>query len=87
MVKQESAPWYVKPTLWNRYGPSTWISRLMGLPLPGEGGEKYSPKGYKISEVGPEMMRGKGTEFLKAEKERLARVSDGGCPFHRRKIE
>lgn len=88
LINQDNAPWYIKPTLWNRYGPSTWISRLMGLPLPGDEGDKYRPKGYTIPEVGPENLRGKGQEFLKAEKERVGKVRlGGGCPFNRMKME
>ena len=87
LLNQDSAPWYIKPTLWNRYGPSTWMTRLMGLPLPGDDGNRYSPKGYTITEVGPDNLRGKGTEFLKAEKERVGKVRGGGCPFNRVKIE
>ena len=87
MTVQESAPWYIKPTLWNRYGPSTWISRLMALPLPGDEGKKYWPNGYKIPEIGPETVRGKGVDFLQAEKERVGKVRGGGCPFGRLKTE
>ena len=31
-------PWYVKPTLWSRWGPGSWISRLLGFKLPGDEG-------------------------------------------------
>ena len=87
LITQENAPWYIKPTLWNRFGPSTWIARLMGLPLPGDEGGRYSPQGYKIPEVGPDNLKGKGMEFMKGEKEWVGKVRSGGCPFNRVKIE
>ena len=87
MTDYDAAPWYVKPTLWNRYGPSTWISRLNGVPLPGDEGDKYFPQGYQISQIGPDIFRGKGREFIEKERERLPRVRGAGCPFVRVKAE
>lgn len=81
------APWYVKPTLWNRFGPSSWISRLRGLPLPGDEGDKYWPKGYRLQDIGPDIMSGKGAEYAKESKERLVKMSAVGCPFGRVKAE
>ena len=87
LTKQDTAPWYVKPTIWNRYGPASWLTRLMGLPLPGDGGQKYFPNGYRIPEVGPVMLRSKGAEFMKNDKEKVAKAMGGGCPFSRMKAE
>lgn len=84
---QNNAPWYIKPTLLNRYGPATWITRLMGLPLPGDDGNKYYPQGYKIPEVGPENLKGKGIDFFKSETERVGKVRTSGCPFNRVKVQ
>ena len=75
------APYYVKPTLWLRWGPTAWISRLMGLPLPGDEGEKYCPQGYKIREVGPATMHKKGTQAVEETIQTLKRTRTGGCPF------
>jgi len=82
-----AAPWYVKPTIWNRWGPLAWKARLMGLPLPGDEGDKYGPKGYKIRDVGPESMRGKGMDFMQGEKDRLQEMRKMACPFGRVKAE
>ncbi|KAL8686601.1 MAG: hypothetical protein Q9224_005397, partial [Gallowayella concinna] len=46
----EGAPYYVTPTMWRRWGPEAWASRLLGLPVPGDEGAKYYPQGYKIPE-------------------------------------
>ena len=49
----------------------------MGLPIPGDEGEKYCPNGYKVSEVGPEKAaKGFGNERAKVEKMREVM-----CPF------
>ena len=87
MQSYEAVPWYVKPTLWNRYGPRTWMSRIKGLPLPGDDGDKYWPKGFRIEEIGPKMMRGKGAEYARESQEKLARMRMSGCPFARVKAE
>ena len=60
---------------------------MMGLPIPGDDGNKYRPNGYKIPEVGPESMRGKGGEYRKASHERLIGERMKGCLFGRPKRE
>lgn len=79
--KYDAAPYYVKPTLSQRWTPGAWYSWFMGLPLPGDEGEKYSPGGYKISEMGPESLRGKGGEFVSRVAEELKTSRTGGCVF------
>jgi hypothetical protein len=47
----ESLPFYVKPTLWNRWlSPAAWVARLAGLPVPGK---EYYPQGYVPAICGP----------------------------------
>ena len=87
MKRYEAAPWYVKPTLSNRFGPLAWISWLRRLPLPGDEGGKYWPKGYRIEQIGPDIMRGKGRDYWRNSKEKLARERGRGCPFGRAKME
>lgn len=79
--RYDSYPFYVRPTLWNRWGPSSWPSRLLGLPLPGDSGDVYYPKGYSIPEVGPNTFVGKGSVAASKTKARLAKERTGGCPF------
>ncbi|RHZ63632.1 uncharacterized protein CDV56_109149 [Aspergillus thermomutatus] len=74
-------PYYVQPTLWNRWGPSAWVQRLMGLPLPGDEGDKYYPKGYYTPDVGPRYFEGKGRKTLEEIKERLRVERTGKSPF------
>ena len=83
----DAAPWYIKPTLWNRFGPLAWMSRIMGLPVPGDEGDKYWPKGYKTEDVGPKLMKGKGRDYVRGEKEKVLNTRANGCPFGRMKIE
>lgn len=56
----------------------------MGLPVPGDEGDKYFPKGYKTLEMGPKAFQGKGGEEVKEEVERLKGFRMGGCPFEKR---
>ena len=59
----------------------------MGLPIPGDKGDKYWPRGYKIHEIGPESMRGKGEAYARESKEKLVAERMKGCPFARIKRE
>ena len=81
LQRYDAHPFYVRPTLWNRWGPPAWPSRLLGLPLPGDGGVKYYPNGYAVSEVGPNTFVGKGKASADATIARLQRERTGGCPF------
>ncbi|MCJ1311507.1 hypothetical protein MMC25_005179 [Agyrium rufum] len=53
MNTYDALPYYVKPTLWNRFGPGSWTFRVLGKPVPGDEGEKFAPCGYRIPAVGP----------------------------------
>ncbi|KAF7166281.1 hypothetical protein CNMCM5623_000038 [Aspergillus felis] len=77
----DGMPYYVQPTLWNRWGPSAWVQRLMGLPLPGDEGDKYYPRGYYTPDVGPKYFEGKGRKTLEEIKEKLGEQRTGKSPF------
>ena len=84
----ETVPWYVQPTFRNRWlRLQSWTSWIMGLPVPGDEGDKYYPQGYRIREIGPETMRKKGEGHMREEREKLAGERMKGCPFARAKIE
>ncbi|EAU31828.1 conserved hypothetical protein [Aspergillus terreus NIH2624] len=70
----EGLPYYVKPTFWNRWGPAAWFSRLVGLPVPGDDGDKYYPHGYDTQDLGPKYFEGKGRKTMQEIKDELARV-------------
>ena len=53
----------------------------MGLPIPGDEGDKYSPGGYRIPEVGPRSMKGKGGDYASTVVEGLRTTRTGGCIF------
>ncbi|KAJ5135199.1 uncharacterized protein N7515_004477 [Penicillium bovifimosum] len=78
----DAAPYYVKPTFWNRWGPTAWVTWALGRPVPGDGGDKYYPNGYKISDVGPKYFEGKGQKQLAETLEELKEYRTGKCPFH-----
>ena len=77
-----SYPWYVRPTLARRWGPRSWLTRLTGRKLPGDDGNRYAPEGWTNMELGPEARKGKGTESMMKDRERLINQGRGGCPFH-----
>ncbi|KAJ5832670.1 hypothetical protein N7474_000981 [Penicillium riverlandense] len=60
LTQWEAAPYYVKPTFWNRWGPVAWLTWMLGRPLPGDEGDKYYPRGYTIQDIGPKYFEGKG---------------------------
>lgn len=77
----DNAPVYVLPTRWARLAPKGWVFWMLGKPIPGDGGRKYQPEGYRIEDVGPAGLVGKGLEQMKNDQERLVRQDCGGCPF------
>ncbi|KAL4809555.1 hypothetical protein BDV18DRAFT_132330 [Aspergillus unguis] len=81
ITQWDGAPYYVKPTLWNRWGPGAWYTWALGRPLPGDEGDKYYPNGYYIPDVGPTKFEGKGRKNLQEGVESLRTTRTGGCPF------
>ncbi|KAF6227091.1 hypothetical protein HO133_008532 [Letharia lupina] len=80
-VEYLSYPWYVEPTFSTRWGPRSWITRLVGRKLPGDDGNKYLPEGWTHTEIGPKALRGKGIEYMDEDRKRLNSRKRGGCPF------
>ena len=74
-----TTPHYVKPTLWNRWGPPGWYQLAIGAPRPGD--EGMLPEGFLRANVGPRAFSGKGMDFFEEEKQRLGQLRTGGCPF------
>ncbi|KAI0159978.1 hypothetical protein GGR52DRAFT_563795 [Hypoxylon sp. FL1284] len=65
------APYYVKPTLWNRWGPGAWWWWCLGHPIPTQGIQHFVPEGYLIHEIGSR--RGK-TTTVQAREEQAVRA-------------
>ncbi|KIX08097.1 uncharacterized protein Z518_02752 [Rhinocladiella mackenziei CBS 650.93] len=78
-VKWDTTPVYVKPTLWNRWGPSAIMNVIMGVPRPGDKGTY--PEGFEIKNAGPSAFVGKGVKEMEATKEKLRKERTAGCPF------
>ena len=74
-------PYYVKPGFWNRWGPVSWFVRLCGGDVPGSQGGLYEPEGYKIEEVGPKNMKGKGEREMQEWIEKINVERSHTCPF------
>lgn len=81
LLEYEAAPYYVKPTIWNRWSPGAWLTWARSLPLPGDEGDKYYPHGYHITNVGPKVFENKGQPYVQQSKERLQQQRTGSCPF------
>jgi len=81
VVEYLAHPYYSKPTFWNRWGPEAWFVRLSGGTVPGE--KEWLPEGYKIEEVGPRGVKGKGAKDLQEQEVRIREVRGLGCPFAR----
>ncbi|KAJ5391538.1 hypothetical protein N7509_007028 [Penicillium cosmopolitanum] len=82
LTKWEAAPYYVKPTFWNRWGPEAWLTWALGHPVPGDQGDKYYPSGYDIQDVGPKYFEGKGRKQLDEAMAEMKEFRTGKCPFH-----
>ncbi|QQK47161.1 Permease, cytosine/purine, uracil, thiamine, allantoin [Penicillium digitatum] len=82
LTQWDAAPYYVKPTFWNRWGPMAWLSWALGRPLPGDEGDKYYPTGYSIADVGPKQFERKGRKQMDEILLELKEHRTGKCPFH-----
>ena len=82
-VEYLSYPWYIKPTFARRWGPKSWLTRLVGRKLPGDDGNIYAPEGWTYMELGPETWRNKGADYMKANEAHLNAIGRGSCPFSR----
>ena len=71
-------PYYVKPTLVNRWSPDAWVRRLQGLAIPGDEGDKYSPRGFKLIDIGPPI----GKAGQKAMEEKVEIVGELKFPMN-----
>ncbi|EGD90585.1 hypothetical protein H112_02052 [Trichophyton rubrum D6] len=80
----DSKPFYIKPTISSRwFSPAAIIRRVLGLPLPGDNGNKYHPRGYRLEELGPSWILARKTinQDVKIARQRLDQNHTTGCPF------
>ncbi|KAM5472938.1 hypothetical protein MauCBS54593_002651 [Microsporum audouinii] len=80
----DSKPFYIKPTLLSRwFSPTAIIRRVLGLPLPGDGGNEYCPRGYRLEELGPSWILAKKSieHDVRIAREKLNENHTTGCPF------
>lgn len=73
-------PWYVKPTFAARWGPTALVKRMLGGAVP-SGDERYAPGGYEIPELGPEKLRGQGSEEMEGTRAWMRERRGMGCPM------
>ncbi|KAI1160020.1 hypothetical protein F5B18DRAFT_546716 [Nemania serpens] len=74
-------PFYIKPTLWNRWGPKAWAVWMYGGKVPGDDPAEFMPQGYLWTDLGPKNRMGLGSEEMAADVKRLGATGRGGCPF------
>jgi hypothetical protein len=73
-------PWYIKPSFMKRWGPKALLLRLVGGVVPGD--KRYHPDGYRIHELGPSELVGKGDAEMRNTREEL-KEKRMGCVFSR----
>ncbi|KAI0450560.1 hypothetical protein F5B21DRAFT_426237 [Xylaria acuta] len=74
-------PFYVKPTIWNRWGPKAWAIWLYGGKIPGDNPGQYMPQGYLWTDLGPKNRMGLGVEEMGVDIDKLKSTDRRGCPF------
>ncbi|KAE8371885.1 hypothetical protein BDV26DRAFT_298391 [Aspergillus bertholletiae] len=76
-------PWYVKPTLLNRWGPKAWSVRLFGTGNVPTSNGPFRGEGYDMKSIGPPNMENKGQAEVEAIFEGFkGKSTPAGCPFH-----
>ncbi|PKX95171.1 uncharacterized protein P174DRAFT_386416 [Aspergillus novofumigatus IBT 16806] len=78
-------PWYVRPTLWSKWGPGALLVRIFGGRMPGSGGDRYLPQGYDLMTIGPEPQKGKGLQEMSLDMEVIKARGVATCPFSQAK--
>ncbi|KAJ3577537.1 hypothetical protein NPX13_g3028 [Xylaria arbuscula] len=81
IVPYGNYPFYMKPTLWNRWGPKAWAVWLYGGKVPGDNPEEYLSQGYLWTDLGPRNRMGLGVKEMEADIQKLRASARGGCPF------
>lgn len=73
-------PWYIKPSLTQRWNFKSWMLWLTGGYVPSNHQPEYRPEGYHIAELGPVSLEGKGIDEMQRAKQRVM-TRFQGCPF------
>jgi hypothetical protein len=53
-------PFYVKPTISRRWGLKAWLLWTFGGHVPAADLPEYKPEGYRIEDLGPSSLQGRG---------------------------
>ncbi|KAI2467597.1 hypothetical protein F4781DRAFT_304286 [Annulohypoxylon bovei var. microspora] len=81
LIPYGNFPFYIKPTLWSRWGPLAWAVWMYGGKVPGDNPEEYMPQGYLFSDIGPKNRTGLGLKEAEADAKRIRASGWSGCPF------
>ncbi|KAI5857388.1 hypothetical protein GGS23DRAFT_347344 [Durotheca rogersii] len=75
-------PFYITPTVFNRWGPAAWAVWLYGGKVPGDNPGEFMPEGYLFSDLGPSNRIGLGVDEMEIDVKKIkAGFGQGGCPF------
>jgi hypothetical protein len=74
-------PYYIAPTLWNRWGPEALVTRILGGHVPGSGGPQLFPQGFLFEDIGPAATLGRSKAEMTEWERTLRETRPSGCPF------
>lgn len=78
-------PWYIRPTIWSKWGPAALLFRVFGGKIPGSRGDRYLPQGYDLMTIGPEPQMGNGIEDMARDIDIIKARAVATCPFSQAK--
>ncbi|KAJ6014657.1 hypothetical protein N7540_009248 [Penicillium herquei] len=74
--------WYINPTFKRRWNFNSWVLWLTGGYVPSKYHPEYRPEGYRILELGPVSLEGKGRDQMWSEKQKIEKKFQTlGCLF------
>jgi hypothetical protein len=80
-VHKTLQPWYIEPTIWNKWGPRATLYRIFGGKPAGTGGDRFYPQGYDLNTIGPKPFEDRGKEEMAATVRYLKARGAASCPF------
>lgn len=67
-------PWYIRPSILQVLSPKTWLLWASGGYVASWNKPEYLPEGYRISDLGPVALEGKGSDEMDHSKTRISQM-------------